>query len=45
MGADIAAKTSNGGTVLWWAKRKLEPGHDVILYLEEIGAPEEGEDL
>ena len=45
LGADIGAKTSNGGTVLWWAKRMLDAGHPVIEYLEGIGAPEEGEDL
>lgn len=40
-GADVTAKTSEGGTPLWWAKRSLHEGHQVILYLESIGAPEE----
>jgi hypothetical protein len=44
-GANIGAKTKGGGTVLWWAKRILEPGHEVIQYLEQLGAPEDGEDL
>lgn len=45
MGADIGAKTKHGGTPLWWARRLLAPGHATIEYLEEIGAPEEGDDL
>lgn len=40
MGADVGAVTSNGGTPLWWAKRVLEANHPVILYLQEIGAPD-----
>jgi len=40
MGADIGAKTSTGGSVLWWAKRLLEANHPIIQYLSEIGAPE-----
>jgi ankyrin repeat protein len=44
-GADVKAKTSNGGTVLWWAKRALTEGHEVIQFLESIGAPEEGSEL
>lgn len=45
MGADISAKTNNGGTPLWWARRLLDEDHGVIRYLESIGAPEEGSDL
>ena len=44
-GADIGARTSNGGTALWWARKMLDAEHSLIRYLEEIGAPEEGEDL
>jgi prolyl 4-hydroxylase len=40
LGSDIGAKTSNGGTSLWWAKKSLPKGHEVILYLESIGAPD-----
>ena len=43
IGADIGAKTSNGATPLWWAKRSLPRGHSVISYLTDIGAPEEGD--
>lgn len=42
-GADIGALTKNGGSPLWWAKRALPRGHRVIKFLEEMGAPEEGE--
>eukprot|EP00604_Paraphysomonas_vestita_P002251 CAMPEP_0174819618 /NCGR_PEP_ID=MMETSP1107-20130205/2962_1 /TAXON_ID=36770 /ORGANISM="Paraphysomonas vestita, Strain GFlagA" /LENGTH=375 /DNA_ID=CAMNT_0016033465 /DNA_START=336 /DNA_END=1463 /DNA_ORIENTATION=+ len=42
-GADVASLTSSGASPLWWAKRTLSPGHSVIQYLEEIGAPEIGE--
>jgi ankyrin repeat protein len=42
-GADIASLTSSGGSPLWWAKRTLEPGHTVIRFLEDLGAPEIGE--
>jgi prolyl 4-hydroxylase len=44
-GADMAATTNTGGSPLWWAKRRLPAGHSVIRYLEEIGAPELGEEL
>ncbi len=43
-GADIGAATSNGGTALWWARRSLDEGHELIQYLVDIGAPE-GEEL
>lgn len=42
-GADIGSLTSNGGSPLWWAKRLLPNGHSTISYLQNIGAPEEGE--
>ena len=46
MGADIGAKTNNGGTPLWWARRTLEEDQSgVISFLQGIGAPEEGSDL
>ena len=38
------AKTSNGGTPLWWAKRSLKFGHEAIRYLEESGALDEGDE-
>jgi ankyrin repeat protein len=41
-GADMGAKTGNGGSPLWWAKRTLPRGHPTISYLESIGAPEDG---
>jgi len=40
MGADFGARTSNGGTPLFWAKAKLPASHPVISYLEGIGAPD-----
>lgn len=42
-GADLGAKTNNGATPLWWAKRSLPQGHSVISYLIDIGAPEDGD--
>jgi len=42
-GADLGAKTNNGATPLWWAKRSLPVGHSMISYLIDIGAPEEGD--
>jgi len=39
LGADFGSRTSNGATALWWAKEKLPPHHEVIAYLEGIGAP------
>ena len=42
-GADIASLTASGASPLWWAKRTLEPGHSVIKFLEDLGAPEIGE--
>ena len=43
MGADIGAKTVQGGTALWWA-RQLE-NVDIVRYLEDIGAPDDGEGI
>lgn len=42
MGADVTAKTDRGGTPLWWAK-KMKVKQEVIDFLENIGAPNEGE--
>ena len=44
-GADLDTMTKFGGTPLWWARRSLPDDHAVIRYLEDIGAPEMGEDL
>jgi hypothetical protein len=43
-GADLTAKTTGGGTAMWWAKR-LDSSPYLIKYLESVNAPEEGEDL
>lgn len=40
MGADIGSETTNGGTVLWWARRMLPEDHEVIHYFEGINAPD-----
>ena len=40
MGADIGARTSNGGTPLFWANARLPKGHPAIAYLVGIGAPD-----
>ena len=45
MGADFGARTSNGGTPLFWARAKLPAGHAVIQYLEGIGAPDSEEHI
>lgn len=45
MGADISSKTSNGGTPLWWARKVLDEDHEVVQYLLDIGAPDEGEEF
>ena len=39
-GADLAAQTKGGGSVLYWARRNLDEHHPVIEYLEELGAPD-----
>lgn len=47
-GADYNDKTGDGvtgGTVLYLAKRELEPEHPVISYLESLGALDIGPDL
>jgi hypothetical protein len=46
-GADVNMKTGHGagGTALYWAKQKLEPGNPVIEYLESLGAMDAGPDL
>jgi hypothetical protein len=43
-GADMALKTTKGGTALWWARR-LGSSPELIEFLESVGALEEGEDL
>lgn len=42
-GADLESVTTDGGSALWWAKRLLTEGHEVIDYLEKMGAPEVAE--
>lgn len=46
-GADINVRTHNGvgGTSLYWAKRNLGEDHEVVSYLESLGAVEIGPDL
>ena len=39
-GADLGAKTNNGGTVLWWAKKSLPQDHEVVKFLEANSAPD-----
>ena len=39
-GADLTAKTNNGGTVMWWAKQSHSDDHEVIHFLEENSAPD-----
>jgi len=40
MGADVGARTKNGGSVLYWARRNLDFNHAVIRYLVDMGAPD-----
>mmetsp|Transcript_644 Transcript_644/g.655 ORF Transcript_644/g.655 Transcript_644/m.655 type:complete len:413 (+) Transcript_644:139-1377(+) len=42
-GADVSAKTITGATPLWWARRALESGHEIIQYLEDMGADDGGD--
>lgn len=46
-GADINARTNEGvgGTALWWAKKTLGDDHEVVSYLESLGAIDAGPDL
>jgi ankyrin repeat protein len=42
MGSDIAARTNNGASLLWWAIKLLGPANPsdpVIVYLTELKAP------
>jgi hypothetical protein len=39
-GADLGATTFQGGTALWWARQTLGPKHQVVKYLQSIGAPD-----
>ena len=42
-GADLGVMTYQGGTALWWARQVHGDRHEVVKYLESIGAPDEGE--
>lgn len=42
-GADLGATTFQGGTALWWARKTHGNHHDVVQYLESIGAPDHAE--
>lgn len=44
-GADVNHKTSNGATVLWWAKQTHGDDHPVVQFLEELGALADGPEL
>lgn len=46
-GADVNARTNNGvgGTALYFAKQNLGEDHEVVSYLESIGAIDIGPDL
>jgi len=46
-GADLNARTNdgNGGTALWWAKKSLGSDHEVVSYLESLGALDAGPEL
>jgi prolyl 4-hydroxylase len=46
-GADINAKThgGSGGSVMWWAKRELGEDHEMVSYLESLGAIDVGPEL
>eukprot|EP00545_Synedropsis_sp_CCMP1620_P000654 CAMPEP_0119012448 /NCGR_PEP_ID=MMETSP1176-20130426/6730_1 /TAXON_ID=265551 /ORGANISM="Synedropsis recta cf, Strain CCMP1620" /LENGTH=537 /DNA_ID=CAMNT_0006965407 /DNA_START=63 /DNA_END=1676 /DNA_ORIENTATION=+ len=46
-GADVNARTNGGagGTVMWWAKRELGEDHEIVSYLESLGAMDAGPDL
>jgi len=45
-GADVNATTGdNGGTALYYAKKRFDADHPVIAYLESLGAVESGPDL
>lgn len=42
-GADVHARTARGGTPLWWSRHLLGPEHPTVRFLEDIGAPDEGD--
>jgi prolyl 4-hydroxylase len=45
-GADASARTGDeGGSVLWWAKQTHGDDHEVVKFLEEIGALDIGPEL
>lgn len=39
-GADVSAETTNGETVMWWARRYLPSDHEMIAYLTSMNAAE-----
>lgn len=39
-GADLHSVTHTGGSALWWAKKELGTEHEVVEYLEMVGAPD-----
>lgn len=44
-GANVNETTSNGGSVLWWAKQTHGDDHPVVQLLEELGALMVGPEL
>ena len=44
-GADVNGTTSNGGSTLWWAKQVHGTDHEVVQFLEEMGAIDVGPEL
>jgi hypothetical protein len=38
-GADVSSKVRAGGSAMWVAKGQLSAGHEVIRFLQSIGAP------
>jgi prolyl 4-hydroxylase len=44
-GADVSARTIDGGTALWWAKQVNGADSEVVKFLEDIGALEVGPEL
>lgn len=44
-GADVNGTTSNGASTLWWAKQTHGSDHEVVKFLEEMGAIDVGPEL
>jgi len=47
-GADLNARTGGmgeGGSVLWWAKKTHGSDHEIVAYLESLGAVDVGPEL